>query len=182
MKKSSGTLTSLSEQNLMDCVHPMSDGCQGGQMTEAFQYVIDNGIMSEADYPYKEHDSGFDVCNFVEAESVATMSDYTEVGFFSESALQEAVGTVGPVSVGIDASKYSFQLYDSGVYDEETCSPLQLDHGVLAVGYGVHDGKDYWLVKNSWGTSWGMEGYIMMSRNKENQCGIATDASYPTAA
>jgi len=182
--KSSGSLPSLSEQNLMDCVHPMRDGCQGGSMEEAFQYVIDNGIMSEDAYPYKAKDSGFNVCNFEASESVAQMTDYTSVGgmFNGEKSLQEAVANVGPISVGIDASHGSFQLYHSGVYTESSCSSFQLDHGVLAVGYGEHDGTPYWLVKNSWGTSWGMEGYIMMARNHNNMCGIATDASYPTAA
>ena len=151
-------------------------------MEEAFQYVIDNGIMSEAAYPYKAKDSGVNVCNFEASESVAHMSDYTSVGFYSEKALQEAIAKVGPVSVGIDASHGSFQLYSSGVYKESKCSSLHLDHGVLAVGYGTHEGEDYWLVKNSWGTAWGMEGYIMMARNHSNMCGIATDASYPTAA
>jgi cathepsin L len=174
-----GKLVSLSEQNLVDCSGSYGNmGCNGGLMDQAFQYIKANGgIDTEASYPYTAADGN---CHFKQNAVGATCTGYVDVASGDESALQKAVATVGPVSVAIDASNYSFQLYKDGVYDEASCSSTMLDHGVLAVGYGTDSGTDYWLVKNSWGTSWGQKGYIQMSRNKNNQCGIATQSSYPT--
>jgi len=175
-------LVGLSEQNLIDCSSAYGNqGCEGGQMDGAFQYVIKNqGVDTESSYPYQEE--GPLSCRFNPANIGAKITGYQDVARGDESALQTAAAQQ-PVSVAIDASRPSFQFYKSGVYYEPQCSSTNLDHGVLVVGYGTEgSSSQYWLVKNSWGTSWGMEGYIMMARNRNNNCGIASDASYPTIA
>merc|ERR1712071_104671 len=177
--RKSGELVSLSEQNLVDCSSRYgNDGCNGGLMDSAFEYVVANGgIDTEASYPYEARDK---TCRFNAANVGATATGFMDVKAGSESDLM-ALASVGPVSVAIDASRTSFQLYHSGVYNEKRCSSIRLDHGVLAVGYGTDAvGGDFWIVKNSWGASWGEGGYIKMARNMGNQCGIATEASYPT--
>jgi cathepsin L len=172
-------LVSLSEQNLMDCSNSEGNqGCNGGLMTQAFQYILDNsGIDTEASYPYTAEDGPS--CQYTVANRGATIKSYVNVSQGDENDLQAKVYT-GPTSVAIDASQNSFQFYSTGVYVEPQCSSTELDHGVLAVGWGVDTkGGPYWIVKNSWGTDWGQSGYIWMARNLNNQCGIATMASIP---
>ncbi|TOF88153.1 hypothetical protein CGJ15_24830, partial [Vibrio parahaemolyticus] len=174
-----GDLVSLSEQNLVDCTFTYGNaGCDGGWMNTAFEYIRDNnGINTEATYPYEARDGR---CRFKTNDIAATCTGYVDIDYYNEEALAQAVADVGPISVAIDASWWSFQFYESGVYYESSCDPEYLDHAVLVVGYGTEDGEDYWLVKNSWADSWGDAGYIKMSRNRDNNCGIATQASYPT--
>lgn len=177
--RKTGKLISLSEQNLIDCSSKYgNNGCNGGLMDNAFAYIKANkGIDTEDSYPYEGKD---DKCRFHKQDVGAVDSGFVDVPTGSEEHLAMAVASVGPVSVAIDASHESFQFYHHGVYSEAECSSEELDHGVLVVGYG-DDGQshDYWIVKNSWGTKWGRDGYVYMSRNKKNQCGIATASSYP---
>uniref|UniRef100_A0A2R5LIH6 Putative cathepsin l-like cysteine proteinase b n=1 Tax=Ornithodoros turicata TaxID=34597 RepID=A0A2R5LIH6_9ACAR len=176
--RKTNVLVSLSEQNLVDCSKSFgNNGCNGGLMDNAFRYIKENGgIDTEKSYPYNGTEG---TCEFRKSRVGATDSGFVDIESGSELKLKRAVATVGPVSVAIDASHESFQFYSEGVYDEPDCDSEELDHGVLVVGYGTLDGIPYWLVKNSWGTTWGDEGYVYMKRNDDNMCGIATQASYP---
>ncbi|XP_053561460.1 cathepsin S [Bombina bombina] len=172
-----GKLVSLSPQNLVDCSSKYGNhGCGGGFMTRAFQYVIDNkGIDSDSSYPYHGMD---ETCHYSPDEKAATCSSYRDVTPETEEALKEALANIGPISVAIDASRPSFFLYKSGVYNDPTCSH-NVNHGVLAVGYGNLNGQDFWLLKNSWGLNYGDKGYVRIARNHGNLCGIASYACYP---
>ncbi|KAJ8984236.1 hypothetical protein NQ317_007468 [Molorchus minor] len=159
------TMLTLSEQNLIDCSD--NHGCSGGTIHKAFAYVVQNGIETEEDYPFTAVDG---TCTFETSKVALQLSSYKTITKDSESELKKAVGTIGPVSVSIDASY--FQLYTGGIFDESSCTTT-VNHGVLVVGYGTEDGTPYWLVKNSWGADWGEEGFIKMVRDKNDQCGIA---------
>jgi hypothetical protein len=169
-----GRLTSLSEQQLVDCAGSSGNqGCNGGLMDDAFNWIVSHkGIGSEASYPYTARDG---TCKDV--PSVSTISGYKDVQQGSEDALMNALNQQ-PVSIAIEADQSSFQYYKSGVFTGP-CG-TQLDHGVLLVGSGSDGGQDYWRVKNSWGASWGDQGFIRMIRGR-NMCGLSNMASYPVA-
>ena len=174
-----GNLESFSEQELVDCSKKYGNmGCRGGLMDNAFHYVMDNGLCTEDDYPYTASD---DTCVSANCKSAVTISDCADVPADNELALKEAVSKQ-PVSVAIEADTRTFQLYSSGVLTSEACG-TNLDHGVLVVGYGTEDGTPFWLVKNSWGETWGEDGYIKIGRSDSESskgiCGIAMQPSYP---
>jgi cathepsin L len=174
---SSGSLVSVAEQELVDCAGAQGNqGCNGGLMDYAFDYVISKqGIAKESDYPYTARDGR---CKSGLAR-VSKISAYVDVKAGDEAALMTALN-LQPVAIAIEADQACFQFYHSGVLDDKSCG-TNLDHGVLLVGYDTDaaSGKDYWLVKNSWGTSWADKGYIKFVRGK-NQCGLTLAASYPT--
>lgn len=178
--RQSGKLVSLSEQQLVDCSGKYgNEGCNGGLMDNAFEYIKANGgLDTEESYPYHAHN---EKCHFNKKTIGATLSGYIDVPSGDEDALKQAVATAGPVSVAIDVTEDNFMFYKEGIFVDDSCSNGResLNHGVLVVGYGSNSTTDFWLVKNSWGTSWGESGYIRMARNLNNMCGIATAASYP---
>ncbi|XP_029437294.1 cathepsin K-like isoform X2 [Rhinatrema bivittatum] len=176
LKRKTGKLVSLSPQNLVDC-DTDNFGCDGGYMTNAFDYVRDNkGIDSADAYPYIGQDES---CLYNPTKMAATCRGYKEIPTGSEKALKRAVARVGPVAVSIDASLPSFHFYSKGVYYDNLCNPEGINHAVLVVGYGKKMGTKHWIVKNSWGDFWGNKGYVLMARNKDNACGIANLASFP---
>nr|XP_048682161.1 cathepsin L-like isoform X2 [Caretta caretta]XP_048682162.1 cathepsin L-like isoform X2 [Caretta caretta] len=178
-----GGLTPLSQQALMDCSWGFGNyACDGGLPWQAFKWVRKHGgIPSAKSYgPYRGQ-NGY--CHYNSSELLANITGYVNIPVGDVTALRAAIFKNGPVAVSIDASAKSFVFYSNGVYYEPRCgnASSSLNHAVLAVGYGVLQGESYWLIKNSWSTYWGNDGYILMSM-RDNNCGVAMAATYPILA
>ena len=177
---SSGKLVDLSEQELVDCATGLaygSHGCSGGQMEGAFKFIIANGQCALSSYPYTAKDGSCQKCS-----AVAHISSCSDVKPNDQISLKAAVAQQ-PVAVAIEADTRYFQSYSGGILTSSSCG-TNLDHGVLVIGYGTENGQDYWLVKNSWSSSWGIDGYVKIARssstNDPGVCGISMDPSFPT--
>ena len=180
-------LVKLSAQQVVDCSTPssgfMNHGCKGGTMVKSYKYIIKNGLMKWTDYGYRTDLNSRPECKLMYArckykkDKVAQhISGYVNIRKGSEKDLLNAVG-MRPVSAAIDAHHRPFKLYRSGVFSLDACT-THLTHGLLVVGYGKESGKKYWKIKNSWGTSWGDNGFGKVVRD-ENMCAIGNWANYP---
>ena len=171
-----GKVVSLSEQQLVDCSQSYGNqGCNGGLMQNSFEYAEKTAICSESSYPYTAADG---TCQ-TSCKGLVQLKSYVDVPQNDEKALQAAI-VLQPVSVAVEADT-DIQLYSSGIIDNSNCG-TQLDHGVVTIGFGSENGKEYYIVRNSWGSSWGESGYFRLARNvasPSGMCGIAMQPSYP---
>ncbi|XP_064434986.1 procathepsin L isoform X1 [Mirounga angustirostris] len=176
-----GKLVSLSEQNLLDCSWSQgNEGCCGGLMDYAFQHVRNNGgLDSEESDPYRAQDGSCEYTPEYSAASVTGLVNIPQQG----ASLLVAEAAVGPVSAAVPASLDPFRVYKEGIYYDPNCSSEDLDHGTLVVGYGSQgeepENQKYWIVKNSGGRDRGTQGYVLLAKDRDNQCGIATMARFP---
>ncbi|XP_059809046.1 pro-cathepsin H isoform X1 [Hypanus sabinus] len=174
----SNHLLTLAEQQLIDCAQNFNNhGCSGGLPSQAFEYIkYNHGLETEKDYPYEGRNA---TCRFQPSKAAAFVKDVVNITEYDENAMVDAVGRINPVSFAFQVTD-DFVNYDSGIYSNKHCAstPDKVNHAVLAVGYGEDKGTKYWIVKNSWGPQWGIDGYFYIERGK-NMCGLAACASYP---
>jgi len=182
-KQTGDDIVTLSEQQLIDCSKAYGNkGCEGGLMDNAFKYVVaEGGLCTEEDYPYTAKNGLMCEASKCDSATNDPIKSYSDVSADSEESLMAAVAE-GPVSIAIEADQKTFQFYKTGVLSD-SCG-VKLDHGVLVVGYGEMDGQKFWKVKNSWGETWGMDGYVLLCREcdangAKGECGILMQPSYP---
>ena len=168
-----GDILNVSAQNFVDCA-TLDDGCGGGWMDDALAYAEKHGVETDTDYPYAGSTQN---CLAVPAKERIKPNFYYELPK-SDDALRHALVTIGPVSIAIDAT-FNFEAYgpDDYILTDETCDPSVPNHALLLVGY--NDAEHYWIIKNSWNTSWGREGYVYLNNTKKDVCGITGHATVP---
>ncbi|CAF0964002.1 unnamed protein product, partial [Didymodactylos carnosus] len=173
-----GSSIRMSKQQLVDC--SPNNGCNGGYLGATFSYIQQrSGLQSDSSYPYARRQQ---TCRLTQSK-VGAISSYGNIQQGDEEALKQALVTYGPIAAAIHTTS-DLQFYGPGkstntqnILDIPGC-PKQVDHAITIVGYGTDNGRDYWLVRNSWGSNWGLDGYFKIARNKNNMCGIATYGYY----
>lgn len=176
--RKTNSLVPLSEQHLIDCSAEYGNsGCDGGYQEYAFEYIIENkGIAKTEKYPYKMQN---DKCTYRNDKKGANMKAFAVIEPGNEQKMKEIVATLGPLACSINAGADSFILYKEGIYNDDECNKGEVNHSILVVGYGSENGKDYWIVKNSWTEKWGEGGFVRIPRGQNSFCGIASECSYP---
>ncbi|KAM3955495.1 procathepsin L [Aphomia sociella] len=165
-KSNGGIRVDLSEQSLVDCAWGYQNyGCDGGMLDSAFQYIVDKGIPTDADYGIYMEQDGY--CNLLNISDTYKIAGFAQVTPRSPNSMKVALYKYGPVAVAIHANT-NMKQYSNGIYYDPECKGESLNHGVTVVGYGIRDGEDYWIVRNSWGADWGEDGYILMSAAGDN--------------
>merc|ERR1712071_61463 len=196
IKRFYGYLPKLSEQDVVDCSRPYGNkGCIGGLMDKAYMYIWKEkvGLESELNYPYEYRADK--PCRYKPSRKAKHSHNlgYAVVRKNDEYSLKDAVATVGPIAVAIDAHHRSLQFYKSGVFYDPACSSKHPNHAMLIVGYGNACNEagevnkracqqgfgEYWTIKNTWGAKWGEEGYFRLARNKGSHCCVALHGVYP---
>lgn len=179
-KSKTGNFIKFSEQFLLDCSSDKynNSGCVGGTVEASLKFVSDlNRVDTAESYPYHGSNNS---CQLNDVHVNITIKSINRIVPGQEWLLQTAIATIGPVAVSFDASRESFQFYSSGIYYDFECQKFNGNHHGLAVGYGTDNRLGYYIVRNTFGREWGEDGYIRMARFRNNNCGIASNAIYPS--
>ncbi|KAL0893673.1 hypothetical protein ABMA27_013831 [Loxostege sticticalis] len=175
LARSTGRLVTLSNQALVDCAWGFgASGCDGGTDNAAYEWMMAFGMPTEAEYGQYTNSDGF--CRIENMTKTFPIRGYTDVSPFSINALKVALVNHGPLSVSVNVND-AFSLYSSGIFYDASCEPTSLNHEVTLVGYGEDNGQTFWILKNSWGKKWGVDGYMHISA-LDNTCGVTTEPTY----
>lgn len=167
----------LSVQEIVDCAGEFNTfGCEGGVKFRVFDYVAKTGVALEKDYEYEASPGACRAEKFKKIQ--IPLKGYGEVESFDEEELKKALVTVGPISVSLDINHETFMRYSQGIFFEPNCTS-DTNHAAVLVGYGSENSEDFWIIKNSFGVTWGESGYMRLARNRNDHCGVTSESFYP---